>query len=97
MTAGLMSAPVGVSCGLFCAVMSVLATCIACSFGISGGIGDLQLVAIGNVEQLPVAAVGHDPHDGAVGGPVVHTAGELEAAVPPELDDVADLDIVPVF
>jgi hypothetical protein len=78
-------------CTLASGALAALVTLIAGSFGIDGG----QLVAIGNMEQLPVAPFGHDPHDGAVGGAVVHPAGVFEGAIPPELDAVTDLDVVP--
>jgi hypothetical protein len=62
----------------------------------SFGVCHAQFEAVGNMEQLAAPAVGHHPHDGAVGGPVVDAARVLEAAVPAEVDGVADLDVVPV-
>jgi hypothetical protein len=62
----------------------------------SFGIRDAQFEAVGHMEKLPAPALGHDPHDGAVGGAVIHAALILNASVPAEVDGVADLDVVPV-
>jgi hypothetical protein len=67
----------------------------AVSMAGSFGVCHAQFEAVGNVEHLPAAALGHYPHDGAVTRAVVHAAFELNAAAPAEVDGVADLDVVP--